>query len=59
MPPEYIDLVLMRDVFHCTPSELYEQNAEDVALVLLMLESEDVVKRLRRNAKLGIMTEAP
>jgi hypothetical protein len=52
LPPEYIDLLLMRDVFHCTPSELYEQSAEDIALVLALLEAEDVVRRLRKEGRL-------
>lgn len=53
LPPEYIDLVLMRDVFHCSPAELYEQDAEDIATVLTLLEAEDVVRKLRHNARSG------
>lgn len=55
LPPEYVDLVLMRDIFHCTPSELYEQSAEDVSTVLTLLQAEDVVQRLRHNALSGGM----
>lgn len=34
-PAEYVDLVLCRDVYHCTPSQLDE---EDAARVLEHLE---------------------
>jgi hypothetical protein len=33
-------LLLMREVFHCTPAALYEQSADDVSMVLTMLEAE-------------------
>lgn len=45
--------MLMRDVFHCTPSELAEQDAEDVMLVLELLEAEATVARLRKEQKRG------
>lgn len=50
-PPELVDLMLMRDVFHCTPSELAEQRAEDVQTVLLLLDVEATVRRMRREAE--------
>lgn len=37
----------MRDVFHCSPSELYEQDAEDIATVLTVLEAEATVQRIK------------
>lgn len=43
----------MRDVFHCTPSALYEQDAEDIAAVLAMLEAEAAVQRIKRRARGG------
>lgn len=45
--------MLMRDVFHCTPSELAEQDAEDVMLVLELLDAEATVARLRKEQKRG------
>lgn len=39
--------MLMRDVFHCTPSELYEQDAEAIAAVLEMLDAEATVRRIK------------
>lgn len=45
--------MLMRDVFHCTPSELAEQDAEDVATVLELLEAEAQVAKLRKEQKRG------
>lgn len=39
-PPEYTDLVLCRDVFHCTPSELAAQDADDILTTLALLEAE-------------------
>lgn len=39
----------MRDVFHCTPSALAEQDADDVMTVLALLEAEGAYrKRLER-----------
>ncbi len=52
-PQELIDLMLMRDVFHCTPSELWEQDAEDVLTVLELLEAEVTVARLRKEQRRG------
>jgi hypothetical protein len=46
-PPEYTDLVLCRDVYHCTPSELAAQDAEDVLLTLAMLEAEARYRQAR------------
>lgn len=46
----------MRDVFHCTPSELYEQDADAIAAVLTMLEAEATVERIkgRRGGRSGV-----
>jgi len=49
-PPEYTDLILMRDVFHCTPSALYEQDAEDIAVVLTLLDAEATVRRMQNRS---------
>jgi hypothetical protein len=39
-PPEYNDLVLCRDIYHCTPNELDEQDAQTVQLHILMHNAE-------------------
>lgn len=56
-PPEYVDLVLMRDVFHCPPSVLAEQDADDVYRALACLSAEAYVRKARqkvqRSAKRG------
>lgn len=46
-PPEYTDMILMRDVFHCTPSALYKQDADDIAQVIAVLEAEAVIAKRR------------
>lgn len=46
-PPEYTDLVLCRDVYHCTPSELAAQDAEDVLTTLALLEAEAKYRQAR------------
>ena len=40
----------MRDVFHCTPSALYEQDAEDIAVVLTLLDAEATVRRMQNRS---------
>ena len=42
--------MLMRDVFHCPPSVLYEQDADAVTMVLTMLEAEAENQRSRDKA---------
>jgi hypothetical protein len=39
-PPEYVELVLCRDVFHCTPSELRRESARDIMIALEILKAE-------------------
>lgn len=46
-PPEYVDLILMRDVFHCTPAELAVQDADAVFSVLACLNAEALVEKTR------------
>ena len=41
-------MILMRDVFHCTPSALYEQDATDIARIMAVLEAENTVNERRR-----------
>lgn len=41
-------MILMRDVFHCTPSALYEQDAADIARVMAVLEAEQVIAERRK-----------
>lgn len=52
-PKEYIDLVLCRDVYHCTPSELYQQDARIVMAHLACLDVEAEVARLRAEREAG------
>jgi hypothetical protein len=44
LPPDYVDLMLMRDVFHCPPSVLAEQDTDAVLRVLACLEAEAYVR---------------
>jgi hypothetical protein len=46
-PWEYVELVLCRDVFHCLPSQLRQENAQDIFGVLAMLEIEAQVREAR------------
>lgn len=51
MSPEYTDLILMRDVFHCTPAELAAQDADDVLTVLALLSAEGAYRKRREQIK--------
>lgn len=44
MPWEYIELVLMRDVYHCTREELYEQDLDGIIMDLELLGVEAKVR---------------
>lgn len=46
-PQEYVDLVLCRDVFHCTPSALKAEAADDILAALACLEAEAFVRERR------------
>ena len=46
-PPEYVDLMLCRDVFHCPPSALKAEAAEDIFAALACLEAENYVRGQR------------
>lgn len=46
-PPEYVDLILMRDVFHCPPDVLAEQDADAILAVLACLSAEAFVEKSR------------
>ena len=46
-PTEYTTLVLCRDVYHCTPSQLRQESAEDVLAALLILDVENQVSKRR------------
>jgi hypothetical protein len=47
MPAEYLDLVLCRDVYRCTPPELDEIDNETLEAHLVCLEAEAEVRRAR------------
>ena len=40
MPIEYLELILCRDVYHCTPNELDAQDMERVGAHLVCLRAE-------------------
>lgn len=44
-PWEYVELLLCRDVYHCTPSELAEQDWETVRVHLRLLSVEGKVQQ--------------
>lgn len=46
-PDAYIDLVLMRDVFHCTPVEL-ESIPEDQVMMALEMHSTDLQMQAKK-----------
>lgn len=47
LPDEYVDLVLCRDVYHCTGRELDEQDWERVEAHLICLDVEGKVRQQR------------
>ena len=49
-PPEYLDLVLCRDVYHCTPSQLDREDGERVLMHIALLNAESKVKAARAAA---------
>lgn len=51
LPQPMVELMLMRDVFHCTPSELDEQDAERIFEVLACLRAEQDVAEARAQSK--------
>lgn len=40
-PPEYLELVLCRDVYHCTPNELADVPLDKVLAHLICIIEED------------------
>jgi len=50
-PQEYTDLVLCRDVFHCTPSELRAEAAEDIMAALACIEAENYVREQQERSR--------
>lgn len=48
MPPEYTELVLCRDVYHCTPAELDEQDWARVQMHIALLNAEAEGREARR-----------
>ncbi len=55
-PWEYIELILCRDVYHCTPSQLREEDFSDIMATLAMLSAENQVREAR-NKKGGNRTK--
>lgn len=52
-PREYIDLILCRDVYHCTPDELRHIPAQTVEDHLLCIQAERQAERLRAQHQKG------
>lgn len=50
-PPEYLSLILCRDVYHCTPAALEEQTLDAVNDHLLCLQVEAEVRQMRHNTR--------
>jgi hypothetical protein len=50
-PVEYTELVLCRDVFHCTPSALRAEDADDILAALACLEAENYVQKQRERKR--------
>lgn len=49
-PPDYTDLILCRDVYHCTPSQLDAEDGSRVLMHLALLNAESKVKEARSKA---------
>jgi hypothetical protein len=52
-PPEYIEMVLCRDVYHCTPAELEKQDWATVEIHLELLNQETEVRNMQRQAEIN------
>lgn len=48
MPREYIEFILCRDVYHCTPSELDQEDAVKVEQHIRFLELEYEARQFRK-----------
>lgn len=48
-PPDYVDLLLCRDVFHCRPSELAQEDADDILRALACLSAEAYIRAAEEN----------
>ena len=53
MPWEYIELILCRDIYHCTPSELYEQPVDVINMHLALIGVEKRVEEFRNQKSTG------
>lgn len=53
MPWEYVVLQLCRDVYHCRPSELEQEDAAVVRVHLALLSTEARVRRFEGGSKAG------
>lgn len=45
-PPEYVEFILCRDVYHCTPQALREIPIADVMTALTCLKAEGKIRKL-------------
>jgi hypothetical protein len=46
-PIQWTNYILMRDIFHCTPSELKAQSAHDIAAVLVCMDIKGQVDKAK------------
>jgi hypothetical protein len=49
-PPEYLELVLCRDVYHCLPDELDRQDYGRILRHLVCLDAEGIVAKRRQGS---------
>lgn len=47
-PWEYVELVLCRDIYHCTPSELDQQDLERIMLHIDMMKLEEEIRQFNK-----------
>jgi len=52
-PIQWQNFILMRDIFHCTPSELNAQSMQDIAAVLACIDVEPRIKTAKSRVAKG------
>jgi hypothetical protein len=53
MPPEYTEMRLCRDVYHCLPSDLDEQDYDRILYHIVCMNEEETVNQVRSDAQYG------
>ena len=54
-PVQWQNYILMKDIFHCTPSELKAQKPADIAAVLTCMEVEARVAKIKSGPALPLV----